>query len=72
MTLRHDPVNVAERLRWAAAHWREDNEQPRDLDGLLIRAAETLERTVPSIWRVFAVMLALGVIAIAVAEQFRP
>lgn len=67
--LRHDPINVAERLRWARAHWREDNSQPRDLDGLLERAAETLDKTVPSFWRIIAAIEAVALIITAIVLQ---
>lgn len=55
----YDPITVADRLRWAREHWKADNSQPRDLDGLLLRAAETLERTVPCRWRTIAAFEAL-------------
>lgn len=67
--LRHDPVNVAERLRWSRHHWLEDNTQPRDLDSLLERAAETLEKTVPSFWRAIAVVEAVALIVAAIILQ---
>lgn len=61
---RYDPITVADRLRWARAHWQQDNRQPRDLDDLMLRAAETLERTVPKHWRTVATIQAVLMIVI--------
>lgn len=64
--MRHDPITVAEHLRWSREHWKRDNTQPRDLDKLLLRAAETLDLTVPSYWRLFAVVEAFALLVLAV------
>lgn len=66
LRMEHDPITVAERLRWAREWWREDHSQPADLDALLLRAAQTLERTVPSHWRMFAVLEAFGILILAI------
>lgn len=65
--MRHDPLTVADRLRWAREWWKTDNSQPRDLGDLLLRAAETLERTVPSHWRVLAVIEAVALLVAAIS-----
>lgn len=69
--LRSDPAHVAYLLRWSRHHWQVDNTQPRDLDDLLERAAETLDRTVPSYWRVFAVAQSLALIGLAILDTLR-
>lgn len=66
LRMEHDPLTVADRLRWAREWWKEDHRQPADLDKLLLRAAETLERTVPAHWRVIAVLEAVVLIVAAV------
>lgn len=57
--MKHDPITVAERLRWATEHYKADCSQPRDLADLMLRAAETLERAVPKHWRTIATVEAV-------------
>ena len=64
MSIQNEPIMLADRLRWAREHWKEDPTQPRDLDALLLRAAETLEASVPNFWRAFAVIEAFAVLAL--------
>lgn len=71
MKMEHDPLTVADRLRWAREWWQEDHRQPADLGNLLLRAAETLERTVPKRWRTIAVVEAVLLIIFAIAPTFQ-
>jgi len=64
--MNHDPITVADRLRWAREHYMNDPTQPRDLSDLLLRAAETLERTVADFWRAFAAIEAFGILALCI------
>lgn len=70
-TFWRDPITVADRLRWAREHWLRDNTQPRDLDSLLNRAADTLDNTVPKHWRTIAALEAVMLIVLAIVDQFR-
>lgn len=58
----HDPVQCASNIRWALAR-RMYGEPGSDLHDAATRYAETMERCVPSWWRMAAVVMALALLA---------
>jgi hypothetical protein len=61
---KRDPITLAEHLTWAAAHWKEDNHQPRDLDELMIESAAALRQMVPRFWTYIAAIQGLVLISV--------